>query len=78
MTNYIDYRNLKDFYTIQEVCELLDMNKIELKEKCDQYGILPVKNESGNHGFVKYDFRTLHNKLYYEDRKEQKEDDPWA
>lgn len=78
MVIYIDYRTLKEFYTIPEACELLGMEKTELQMKCEQYGILPVRNETGQFGFVKYDFRTLHNKLYFEDRKEKKEDDPWA
>lgn len=78
MIKYVDYLNLKDFYTISECTELFEMNKDQLKAKCEQYSVLPVRNESGQFGFVKYDFRTLHNKLYYEDRKEQKEEDPWA
>lgn len=27
---FIDYNNMKDFYTIQEVCHLFEMNKQEL------------------------------------------------
>lgn len=27
---FIDYNNMKDFYTIQEVCRLFEMNKQEL------------------------------------------------
>lgn len=78
MVNYIEYRTLKEFYTISEACELLEMGKPDLQTKCEQYGILPVRNEKGVYGFVKYDFCNLHNKLYFEDRKEKKDDDPWA
>lgn len=75
---FIDYTELKEFYTIQETCELFEMPKEELKEKCTKYGINPARNEIGDAGFVKYDIRRLHNKLYYEDREHQKEWDPWA
>lgn len=78
MIKYVDYKNLKEFYTISECIELFQINKDQLREKSKQYGIEPVKNESGEFGFVKYDFRNLHNKLYYEDRKEQEKEDPWA
>ena len=53
------------------------MPKDELKEKCAKYNILPTWNEIGESGFVKYDIRRLHNKLYYEDRGHQEERDPW-
>lgn len=75
---YIDYNSLKEFYTIQEVCELFEMPKATLKEKCHEYGIIPSRNEIGEGGFSKYDVRRLHNKLYYEDRSHQQEWDPWA
>lgn len=68
--------SLKEFYTIPEACELLEMTKAELKEKCNQYGIVPTRNEIGEAGFSKYDIRRLYNKLYYENQ--QKEWDPWA
>lgn len=78
MVNYIDYRTLKEFYPIGEACELLGLEKSDLKLKCEEFGILPVRNENNEFGFVKYDFRNLHNKLYFEDRMEQKAEDPWA
>ena len=53
------------------------MPKDELKEKCAKYNIIPTRNEIGEGGFVKYDIRRLHNKLYYEDRGHQEEWDPW-
>lgn len=54
------------------------MSKADLKEKCSKHNIIPTRNEIGDAGFVKYDIRRLHNKLYYEDREHQKEWDPWA
>ncbi|MEE0154629.1 MAG: hypothetical protein UEF48_05410 [Agathobaculum butyriciproducens] len=77
---YINYRDLEEFYTIDDVCKLFQMSKNDLKQKCRQYGVEPRRNEIGDYGFVKYDVRKLHNKLYYEDREKKtaKEDDPWA
>ncbi|MBD5155753.1 MAG: hypothetical protein HDT15_12030 [Oscillibacter sp.] len=78
MLEYIDYRTLKEFYTIQETCELLGLEKDALREKCQECRIMPVRNELGEGGFVKYDFRKLHYALYCEDRRNQQEWDPWA
>ena len=78
---FINYRELDEFYTILQLCSLLDLSKQELKEKCEQYGVKPRRNEIGDYGLVKYDVRKLHNILYYEGRdneKKNKEDDPWA
>ena len=76
---YIDYKNLKEFYTINEACRLLDMEKSELKQKCRQYEIEPRRNEIGEYGFVKYDIRKLLNLIYHEGNgKSSWEDDPWA
>lgn len=77
--SYIDYRDLEEFYTIQEVCDLFDMRKEELKKKCAQYDIAPRRNEIGDYGLVKYDVRKLHNYLYHEAENDRsRADDPWA
>ena len=76
---YVQYKDLKEFYTIPELCKLLNMDKTSLKKKCAQYGIEPRRNEIGDYGFVKYDVRKLHNTLYYEDRNQDgPEDNPWS
>lgn len=80
---FIDYGKLDEFYTVQQLAALLDLKKSELKEKCEQYGVKPRRNEIGDYGFVRYDVRKLHNKLYHESRSNGKvdawqEDDPWA
>lgn len=75
---YIDYMSLKEFYTIQETCELFEMDKLDLKLKCEEYEVRPTRNEIGEGGFSKYDIRKLHNKLYYEERGHKKEWNPWA
>lgn len=76
--NYIDYLTLKEFYTIRETCEIFGVEKDALRKKCEELGIMPVRNEQGEAGFAKYDFRTLHNALYWEDRKNRQEWDPWS
>lgn len=75
---YIDYRTLKEFYTISETCELFEMEKRDLQEKCNLHSVNPTRNEIGEFGFTRYDVRRLHNKLYYEDVETAKEADPWA
>ena len=76
---YIQYKELKEFYTIPELCKLFNMDKPLLKKKCAQYGVEPRRNKIGDYGFVKYDVRKLHNTIYYEDRDQDGlEDDPWA
>lgn len=76
---YINYKELKEFYTISEVCKLFDMSKSDLKKKCAQYDIEPRRNEIGEYGFVKYDVRKLHNAIYHEDTgPHAREEDPWA
>lgn len=79
---FIDYNKLDEFYTIPQLAKLLGISKQELKARCEQYGIKPRQNEIGDYGFVRYDVRKLHNKLYHECRGNGKDgweaDDPWA
>ena len=81
---YINYNELDEFYTVQQLAKLLGITKQELKMKCEQYDIEPRRNEIGDYGFVRFDVRKLHNALYHESRSKKKdgsyhkEDDPWA
>ena len=81
---FIDYKEIPEFITIQELVSLFGMSKQELKEACEKYDIEPRRNEIGEFGFVRFDVRKLHNHLYYESRGGKKdggyhkEDDPWA
>ena len=81
---FIDYKELDEFYTIQQLANLLSISKQELKEKCEKYDIKPRRNEIGEYGFVRYDVRKLHNDLYHDSRGGKKDDDyhkeedPWA
>lgn len=76
---YINYKEMKEFYTIPEVCKLFKTEKSELKAKCSQYSIQPKANEIGEFGLVRYDVRKLHNAIYHEsDGNAPWEADPWA
>ena len=76
---YINYRELKEFYTIAEVCKLFQMNKQELRKRCEIQHVEPRRNEIGEYDFVKYDVRKLHHLLYHESKGwNTREEDPWA
>ena len=72
---YINYKDMKEFYTIPETCKLFEMSKENIRRQCEQYGIEPRRNEIGEYGFVKYDVRKLHNAIY---KASKGEDDPWG
>ena len=72
---YINYFEMKEYYTIPEVCELFEMSKEDLRKQCDLYGVVPRRNEIGEYGFVKYDVRKLHNAI---NKANREDDDPWA
>ncbi len=78
---YIDYKKLDDeFYSIDRTCKMINVSKQALREACEKYGILVQKNEVGDWGLSKYDFRRVHHYLYDEGRDKNKansEDDPW-
>ena len=72
---YINYKELEEFYTIPQLCQLFCMDKSALKRKCEQYAVRPRRNENREYGLVKYDVRKLHSATYHED---EVDDDPWA
>lgn len=80
MIPYICYNDLEEFYTLKSVCNLLKMDKENLKQSCKRYDINPQRNEIGDWGLSRYDLRRLHNFLYKEEKSlaARKDDDPWA
>lgn len=50
---YLDYRGMKEYYTIDEVCRLFEISRQELKHYADKYGIQPQEDQYGNWGFRK-------------------------
>ena len=44
MIQYISYADLNEFYSIKEVCRLLEMDKESLRKSCEKYGVKPSRN----------------------------------
>ena len=62
---YLNYNDMeKNFYTIDDVCCLFEMDKRELKSYAERYNIAPKQNQYGNWGFNKIYVRKLHNFIY--------------
>lgn len=66
--NYIDYKGMKDFYTIEEICHLLKINKQMLRAYSEKYEFEPSEDLFGNQGFPKKELGKLHH-LIYEEQK---------
>ena len=83
---YIDYSNMKEFYTIEDVCRLFELDKQELRRYSIQYGIEPQEDQYGNWGFRKILVRKMHNHIYKEQKAtgqsagycDRKRSDPWG
>lgn len=77
---YINYNDMKDFYTIDEVCRLFEMDKAELRHYAEKYDIRPQEDQYGNWGFRKVLVRKLHNHIYKEQRNRPHEGKgaPWG
>ena len=67
--NYINYNDLDDFYTISQICTLFNMDRNVLKERCNQFKVMPRRNDIGEIGLVRYDVRRLHNAIYYDGKE---------
>lgn len=52
MIQYISYADLNEFYSIKEVCRLLEMDKENLRKSCEKYGVRPSRNEMGDWGLT--------------------------
>ena len=48
---YLDYRGMKEFYTIDETCRQFEISKQELRHYAEKYGIQPQEDQYGNWGF---------------------------
>ena len=65
---YIDYKAMKDFYIIAEVCELFEVNMQKLRQYSEQYDVQPQQDQMGRWGFSKVHVRKLHNTIYKAER----------
>ncbi len=84
---FINYKEMKEFYTVDELCRLFEMDRSELKHYSEKYQIPPQEVQYGNCGFRKILVRKLHNFIYKEQKNAGKNQaafpfgrrsDPWA
>ena len=75
LMKYIDYNTMKDFYTVDEVCRLFEMDMPELQRYSKKYNVLPQEDLYGNWGYRKVLVRKLHNFIYKEQRSKQYDSD---
>ena len=79
MYDYKGRHELKVFYTIPEVCELLELNMDKLRYQCILHCILPCRLGDGTLGLDLHMFHSLNNALYQRQCREGIYDgDPWA
>ena len=45
---YLDYRGMKEYYTIDEVCRLFEISKQELKHYADKYSRRRISTATGD------------------------------
>lgn len=69
---FIDYNTMKKVYTVPELCDLLKMSELTLREICAQHGIYSIRNSDGQEIFLKYAVCCLHNMLYHMNKKHRK------
>ena len=67
---YLDYRGMKEYYTIDEVCRLFEISRQELRHYAGKYSIQPQEDQYGNWGFRKVLVRKLHNFIYKTTRQQ--------
>lgn len=78
MYDYKGIHELKDFYSIQETCDLLKLDENKLRYRCLRHILFPRINEEGILGFDKRSFQELNNGLYEDQCREGvDEGDPW-
>jgi len=84
---FINYNEMKDFYTVDELCRLFEMDKSELRRYSEKYQIAPQEDQYGNWGFRKVLVRKLHNYIYKEQKNTGsnqtvssygRKSDPWS
>ena len=70
---YLDYRGMKEYYTIDEVCRLFEISRQELRHYAEKYDIQPQEDQYGNWGFRKEQYNQPRTSSQPDSRK-----DPWA
>ena len=66
---YIDYKTMKDFYTLKDVADLLFTTRPAIKRLCYRYGIELKTNSENKVGLPQTDMRELHYIVYWDTHK---------
>ena len=78
---FMNYNDIKsNFYSIDETCDLLKMDKSMLRDACIEFNIEPQENEYGDYGFPGQRVCNLHNHLYkkyHNKNNTSKKKGPW-
>ena len=78
---FIKYDELdKEFYTIKEVQDMLNLDKSFLESACEEFNVHPKQNRYGEWGFSIAALTYLHYKMFYEynDHRTRKANNgPW-
>lgn len=77
MYDYKGLHELKAFYTIPEVCDLLGLDMDKLRYQCLLHNIIPDKL-GDTLGLNSQNFQKLSSMLHMERCGEDPHDDPWA
>lgn len=79
MYDYKGLHELKAFYTIPEVCDLLGLDMDKLRYQCVLHCVLPTRRTNGTLGLNADMFQALNNALYQRQCREGiYDDDPWV
>lgn len=65
---WIDYNNMKEFYTIEEICQLFGLSKDVLHLESNFFNVKPHKR-GNSFGFTCHEVRRLHNSIYMKDQE---------
>ena len=66
---YIDYKTMKDFYTLKDAADLLFTTRPAIKRLCYRYGIALQTNAENKIGLARTDMRALHYIVYWDTHK---------
>ena len=68
MTEYLDYKELKSFYTMKEAAELIGLSEDQLKKTMESMDVLQDKDPEGHSGLRREKFSQVHQFVYRSER----------
>lgn len=63
---YIEYKTMKDFYTLKDAANLLSTTRPNIERLCYRYGIELKTNSENTVGLPRTDMRALHYIVYWD------------